>query len=146
MKSGYTYIMGSHTGTLYIGVTSDIYNRIKQHKDGVFEGFSKQHNCTRLLYYEQHEDINSIHSSRKAVKRLASRKKVKPDPHSKPKLQRPRRNLGLEAHHHPRKNEPLKATIGHRNPVIANPVFTTNNPSSQSVIAIPSLQPITPSS
>jgi len=127
MKSGYTYIMGSHTGTLYIGVTSDIYNRIKQHKDGVFEGFSKQHNCTRLLYYEQHEDINSIHSSRKAVKRLASRKKVKPDPHSKPKLQRPRRNLGLEAHHLQRKDEPLKAKIGH-----PNPVFTTNNPRHQS--------------
>jgi len=43
MKPGYTYIVGSHTGTLYI--------RVQQHKDGTFEGFSKQHNCTRLLYY-----------------------------------------------------------------------------------------------
>jgi len=51
MKPGYTYIVGSHTGTLYIGVTSDIYIRVQQHKDGTFEGFSKQHNCTRLLYY-----------------------------------------------------------------------------------------------
>jgi GIY-YIG catalytic domain len=30
----YTYIMGSHTGTLYIGVTSDIYLRAQQHKNG----------------------------------------------------------------------------------------------------------------
>ena len=51
MKPGYTYIVGSHTGTLYIGVTSDIYIRVQQHKDGTFEGFSKQHTCTRLLYY-----------------------------------------------------------------------------------------------
>jgi len=68
MKSGYTYIMGSHTGTLYIGVTSDIYIRIQQHKDGAFEGFSKQHNCTRLLYYEQHEDITQSIAREKQLK------------------------------------------------------------------------------
>jgi predicted GIY-YIG superfamily endonuclease len=33
MKVGYTYIMGSHTGTLYVGVTGDIYVRVQQHKD-----------------------------------------------------------------------------------------------------------------
>jgi putative endonuclease len=57
MKPGYTYIMGSHTGTLYIGVTSEIYIRVQQHKNGTFEGFSKEHGCTRLLYYEAHESI-----------------------------------------------------------------------------------------
>jgi predicted GIY-YIG superfamily endonuclease len=109
MKSGYTYIMGSHTGTLYIGVTSDIYIRIKQHKDGASEGFSRQYNCTRLLYYEQHEDMTQSHCSRKTVKRLAPRKEVEPNPHSKSRFQGPSRNLGLEAHHLPRKDEPLKA-------------------------------------
>jgi len=43
MPAGYTYIMGSHTGTLYIGVTSDLYTRVKQHKNGTFEGFSKKY-------------------------------------------------------------------------------------------------------
>ncbi len=108
MKSGYTYIMGSPTGTLYVGVTSDIHTRVQQHKNGTFEGFSKQYNCTRLLYYEQHEDIKQIHSPGKTTKRLAPRKEAKPGPYPKPRLQRPRRNLGLEAHHRPRKNEPLK--------------------------------------
>jgi putative endonuclease len=55
MKPGFTYIMGSPTGTLYIGVTSDLEDRIWKHKNGMFDGFSKKHNCTRLLYYEQHE-------------------------------------------------------------------------------------------
>jgi putative endonuclease len=58
MKPGYTYIMGSPTGTLYIGVTSDLEGRVRKHRNGTFEGFSKTYNCTRLLYYEQHEDIH----------------------------------------------------------------------------------------
>ena len=76
MKAGYTYIMGSHTGTLYIGVTSDIYIRIKQHRDGAFEGFSKQHNCTRLLYYEQHEDITQSVAREKQLKGWRREKKL----------------------------------------------------------------------
>jgi putative endonuclease len=52
MKPGYTHIMGRPTRTLYIGVTSDIYTRIQQHKNGTFQGFSKNHDCTRLLYCE----------------------------------------------------------------------------------------------
>jgi putative endonuclease len=58
MKPGYTYIMGgSVSGVLYVGVTSDIYTRVEQHKNGTFLGFSKHYGCTRLLYYEAHEDI-----------------------------------------------------------------------------------------
>jgi len=75
MKSGYTYIMGSHTGTLYIGVTSDIYIRIQQHKNGVFEGFSKKYGCTRLLYYEAHEIILESIGKRKATKKAAAAKR-----------------------------------------------------------------------
>ena len=59
MKPGYIYIMGSPTGTLYIGVTSDLEGRVWKHKSGTYEGFSKKYNCTRLLYYEQHEDIRT---------------------------------------------------------------------------------------
>jgi putative endonuclease len=49
MKHGYTYIMGSASGTLYIGVTSDIFLRVSQHKNGTFKGFSRTYECTRLL-------------------------------------------------------------------------------------------------
>jgi predicted GIY-YIG superfamily endonuclease len=34
MPGGYIYILGSHTGTLYIGVTSNLYRRVMQHKEG----------------------------------------------------------------------------------------------------------------
>ena len=74
--AGYTYIMGSPTGTLYIGVTTDIYTRVQQHKNGKFEGFSKQYNCTRLLYYERHEDISQSIAREKQLKSWRREKKL----------------------------------------------------------------------
>jgi putative endonuclease len=76
MKSGYTYIMGSLTGTLYIGVTSDIYTRVRQHKIGSFEGFSSQYHCTRLLYYEAHETISESIAREKQLKGWRREKKL----------------------------------------------------------------------
>ena|SRR5947209_7854806 len=76
MKPGYTYIMGSPTGTLYIGVTGDIYIRILQHKNGALEGFSKQYNCTRLLYYEAHEYIGQSIAREKQLKGWRREKKL----------------------------------------------------------------------
>jgi putative endonuclease len=76
MKPGYTYIMGSSTGTLYIGVTSDLESRIWKHKNGTFEGFSKKYNCTRLLYYEQHEDIRTSIAREKQLKGWRREKKL----------------------------------------------------------------------
>jgi putative endonuclease len=76
LKPGYTYIMGSPTGTLYIGVTSDIYVRVMQHKNGTFEGFAKQYNCTRLLYYEGHESILQSIAREKQLKGWRREKKL----------------------------------------------------------------------
>ena len=76
MKPGYTYIMGSPTGTLYIGVTGELYTRIQQHKDGLFEGFSKHYNCTRLLYYESHDDIRQSIAREKQLKGWRREKKL----------------------------------------------------------------------
>ena len=74
--AGYTYIMGSPSGTLYVGVTSEIYTRVQQHKNGTYEGFSKEHNCTRLLYYEQHEDITQSITREKQLKGWRREKKL----------------------------------------------------------------------
>jgi putative endonuclease len=74
--AGYTYILGSPTGTLYIGVTSDIHTRAQQHKNGTVEGFSKQYNCTRLLYYERHEDITQSIAREKQLKGWRREKKL----------------------------------------------------------------------
>jgi len=76
MPIGYTYILGSTTGVLYIGVTSTLYERVQQHKNGVFEGFSKAYNCTRLLYYEAHQDIRAAIAREKQLKGWRREKKL----------------------------------------------------------------------
>jgi putative endonuclease len=76
MPFGYTYILSSTTGTLYIGVTSDLYTRIQQHRQGTFEGFSKTYGCTRLLYYEQFVDIRAAIAREKQLKGWRREKKL----------------------------------------------------------------------
>jgi putative endonuclease len=56
MSGSYIYIVGSHTGTLYIGVTSNLHLRVMQHREGTWEGFTAAYGCKRLLYFEGYED------------------------------------------------------------------------------------------
>jgi len=44
-------------GTLYIGATSNLINRICQHKNGTFSGFTKKYQVTQLVYYEEHQTL-----------------------------------------------------------------------------------------
>lgn len=37
---------------LYVGVTSNLYNRVYEHKTGVGSVFTKKYNCTDLVYFE----------------------------------------------------------------------------------------------
>ena len=55
MKYPCVYILASEkNGTLYTGVTSDIVQRIYQHKHKLVEGFTKKYDVNLLVYYEQH--------------------------------------------------------------------------------------------
>jgi len=57
-KPGCVYLMASgRNGTLYLGVTSDLPGRAYQHRNKLVEGFSKKHNCTLLVWYEAHDDL-----------------------------------------------------------------------------------------
>ncbi len=76
MKMYYVYIMNSSTGTLYTGVTKDIYERVKQHKNKEFEGFTKKYNITHLAYYEEFTDIKSVIEREKQIKGWRRSKKI----------------------------------------------------------------------
>ena len=70
MKSPAVYILASQrNGTLYIGVTSDLLKRIWQHREGLVDGFTKQHGVKMLVWYEQHETMDSAISKEKAMKK-----------------------------------------------------------------------------
>jgi putative endonuclease len=60
-------------GTLYIGVTSDLIERVVQHREGSIEGFTKEHGLTRLVWYERHDNMID------AIRRETALKKYKRD-------------------------------------------------------------------
>ncbi len=67
--AAYVYIMASkRNGTIYIGVTSDLRKRVYEHKQGIFEGFSKQHDCKNLVWYETHDEIVAAIQREKTMK------------------------------------------------------------------------------
>ena len=54
------YILASkQNGTLYIGVTSDLVERVWQHRNDMTKGFSKKYAVHKLVYYELHADMLS---------------------------------------------------------------------------------------
>ena len=77
MKSPTVYIMASQkNGTLYIGVTSDLVKRVWQHKQGLAEGFTKKYAVKTLVWYEQHDNMESAISREKAMKKWNRQWKV----------------------------------------------------------------------
>jgi putative endonuclease len=71
------YIMtNKRNGTLYVGVTSDLIKRVYEHKYAEIDGFTKRYGCKLLVYYEQHEDMNSAIEREKQVKAGSRKKKL----------------------------------------------------------------------
>ncbi|SNT04336.1 putative endonuclease [Sphingomonas laterariae] len=56
-------------GTLYIGVTSDLLCRIVQHREGVFEGFTKRYGIKMLVYWEYAGSMEAAILREKQIKR-----------------------------------------------------------------------------
>jgi putative endonuclease len=54
---------------LYIGATSSLIKRIQQHKTKITDGFSKKYNISKLVHYEQTENIHSAIAREKALKK-----------------------------------------------------------------------------
>jgi putative endonuclease len=69
-KIGYVYILASdRNGTLYIGVTSNLIKRIDQHKQKEVDGFTMKYSISKLVWYEQHDTIESAILREKQMKK-----------------------------------------------------------------------------
>jgi len=69
-KQFYVYMLASkRNGTLYIGVTSDLIQRIWQHKQKLIGGFTKKYNVGKLVYFEVHADVESAIIREKQMKK-----------------------------------------------------------------------------
>lgn len=62
-------LASSKNGTLYVGVTSDLVRRVWQHREHLAEGFTARYGVTRLVWYEQHETMESAIIREKRIKK-----------------------------------------------------------------------------
>ena len=64
------YLLASRqNGTLYTGVTSDPIARVHQHRDGRFDGFTRQYGVKMLVWFEQHPTMESAILREKRIKK-----------------------------------------------------------------------------
>jgi putative endonuclease len=63
------YILASQrNGTLYVGATGDLVQRVWHHKHDLVAGFTRQHGVHTLVWYEVHESMTSALQREKAIK------------------------------------------------------------------------------
>ena len=77
MKQPAVYILASQrNGTLYIGVTSNLVQRVYQHREILADGFSKQYGGKMLVWFEQHDTMESAIAREKAMKKWHRQRKI----------------------------------------------------------------------
>lgn len=69
MKVPCVYILASQRdGIQYVGVTSDLADRLSKHSQGMVEGFTKRHRIKQLVYYEMHQTMLEAIAREKQLK------------------------------------------------------------------------------
>jgi putative endonuclease len=70
-------MLASHrNGTLYVGVTSDLVKRVWEHQNNFVEGFTNRYHVHSLVWFEQHETMESAIAREKAIKEWKRRWKL----------------------------------------------------------------------
>jgi putative endonuclease len=76
MREGFVYILTNQSRTLYTGVTSDLEQRIWQHKNKLCKGFTEKYNLTKLVWFQVFDDISTAIEYEKKVKAWRREKRV----------------------------------------------------------------------
>jgi len=67
MRTYFVYLLASKPrGTLYIGVTNTIIDRVAQHRVGKGSVFTRRYNVHRLVWFQEYGDIREATSRRAA--------------------------------------------------------------------------------
>ena len=75
-KIYYVYIMASQRRVLYVGITSTIESRVRQHKSHTFGGFTANYNVTNLVYFERYDSVLKAIRREKELKDWRREKKI----------------------------------------------------------------------
>jgi len=66
----YVYILCSkRNGTLYTGVTNDLFRRVWEHKHGYIKGFTHKYGVKTLVWFEHSTDVHEAIAREKRIKR-----------------------------------------------------------------------------
>jgi len=77
MKQPAVYILANRrNGTLYTGVTSNLPQRVWQHRTGVVGGFTKRYGCKTIVWYELHSTMLDAITREKQIKGGSRKKKL----------------------------------------------------------------------
>jgi putative endonuclease len=77
-KYSYVYILSDNENNkLYIGVTSNLINRVLQHKQKLVDGYTKRYGLNKLVYFEEFLDINTAIKREKQLKGRLRIRKIK---------------------------------------------------------------------
>ena len=69
-RTYYVYILASQPqGTLYIGVTNDIFRRVVEHRNGQGGKFTRTYNVTKLMWVQEFADVEAAIQREKSLKR-----------------------------------------------------------------------------
>ena len=70
MKTYYIYILASkRNGTIYIGLTNNLEQRILEHKNKILKGFTAKYNVNLLVYFEEYEAYQEAYSRERQFKK-----------------------------------------------------------------------------
>ena len=73
----FVYIMTNKNNTvLYTGVTNNLLRRVYEHKEKLMEGFTKNYNCSKLVWYEIYSDSYNAIVREKQIKAGSRKKKI----------------------------------------------------------------------
>jgi len=76
MKHYYVYIMANKSKTLYTGVTNNLERRVYEHKQELIQGFTRKYNITKLVHYEETNDVQVALAREKQIKGWLRSKKI----------------------------------------------------------------------
>src|ERR1041385_2346622 len=72
----FVYLLSSLSGTLYVGLTDNLWKRVQEHKDGVFDGFTRKYKINRLMYFETYNIATMAADRERQIKKWRRENKI----------------------------------------------------------------------
>ena len=69
-------VANKRNGAIYVGVTSNLVQRARQHREGIIDGFTKRYGCKLLVWFEIHSTMEYAIAREKQLKGGSRKKKL----------------------------------------------------------------------